>query len=421
MSPLDFSHAAELDALDPLRDLRCEFHVPVRRDGSPAIYLCGHSLGLQPKAAASIVAQELERWAEDGVEAHFRSERPWVSYHERLAPGLARLAGAQPTEVVAMNSLTVNLHLMLASFYRPQGKRTKILIERRAFPSDRYAVASQLRWHGIDPQSGLIEIGSLDEHGALVTDEICTAIERHAEELALVLLPGVQYLTGQLLDMRTITACAHHQGCLAGFDLAHAIGNVPLHLHAWGADFAVWCSYKYLNAGPGAIGGCFVHARHGEDKRLPRLCGWWGHDKAERFAMPPEFHPISGAEGWQVSNPPILSAAPLLASLELFERAGIDALHRKSQQLSAYMEQLLRATAEDLAEVLTPPAPHRGCQLSIRLRREPREARAVHEQLVASGVICDWRQPDVIRVAPVPLYNTFTDVAAFVEALTAFR
>lgn len=415
----DRTVAEKLDAADPLAPLRAKFHLPLGPDGSPRVYFCGHSLGLAPKRAAAIVTEELEAWAREGVAGHFTGPRPWVAYHEQLTQGFAELAGAQPIEVVAMNSLTVNLHLLLAGFYRPTRARHKILIEARAFPSDRYAVASQIRHHGFDPAEGLVEIAPRAGEDVLRTEDICEHIERHGAEIAVVLLPGVQYLSGQLLDMQAITACAHRQGCLVGFDLAHAIGNVPLNLHDWDVDFAAWCGYKYLNGGPGAIGGCFVHERHAHAD-LPRFAGWWGHDKATRFDMPQAFSPLPGAEGWQISNPPILSAAPLLASLELFEAAGMAALRRKSLDLTAYLVALLREHVYEAVSILTPDeADARGCQLSLRLNRAPHEARAIHDALTDRGMVCDWREPDVIRVAPVPLYNTFTEVWDFVAALKA--
>jgi kynureninase len=416
-SPLDRSYAEQQDRADTLASLRGEFHLPVRADGSPVVYLCGHSLGLQPKRTATVVQEELDAWARLGVEGHFTGARPWVSYHELLTPALATLAGALPHEVVAMNTLTVNLHLMLASFYRPQGARNKIVIEKRAFSSDRYAVAAHLAQRGIDPGDALVE---LEPRNGLIfdTDAVCEYIERHASEIATVLLPGVQYLTGQCFDMARITAVARRAGCSVGYDLAHAMGNVPLRLHDWDVDFAAWCGYKYLNGGPGAIGGCFVHERHARAFDLPRLAGWWGHDKTSRFAMPEQFVPLPGAEGWQLSNPSIFAAAPLIASLELFERAGVTALRAKSLQLTAYLEHLLQSWLPNDVAILTPSATEaRGCQLSLRVLRPASEARALHDRLSRDGYLGDWREPDVIRVAPVPLYNSFTDVWEFVRAL----
>jgi kynureninase len=331
---------------------------------------------------------------------------------------LAHLTGALPIEVVAMNSLTVNLHLMLATFYRPTAERYKILIEQQAFSSDRYAVASQIARHGFDPADALLAAGSGDDFGALRTDAVCELIEREGARIATIVLPGVQYLSGQWLDMRAIAECARRQGCVVGFDLAHAVGNVPLQLHDWNADFAVWCGYKYLNGGPGATAGCFVHERHARNFDLPRFAGWWGHDKSSRFEMPARFQPLPGAEGWQISNPPILSTAPLIASVELFERAGMRALRAKSVLLTSYLESLLAAQLREAVTIITPSERDaRGCQLSLRLRRSAQIARAVHKTLSERGFICDWREPDVIRVAPVPMYNTFAEVWDFVEAL----
>ncbi len=410
--------ARELDAADPLGALRARFHIPRRADGSPCAYFCGHSLGLAPRRAADIVNEELAAWAQRGVEGHFDSDRPWTTYHERLTAPLAELAGALRSEVVAMNTLTVNLHLMLASFYRPAGQRRRILIEQRAFSSDRYAVDSQIRLHGLDPEVALLQIGPRPGESGIRTEDVCALLEREGQTIATVLLSGVQYLSGQLFDMATIADCARQQGCVVGFDLAHAIGNVPLQLHDWNVDFAVWCGYKYLNGGPGAIAGCFVHERHAHSFDLPRLAGWWGHDTGTRFAMPEAFQPQAGAAGWQISNMPILSAAPLLASLELFSEAGMAALRRKSLQLTAYLETLLHANLGDDVTLLTPSDPlARGCQLSLRLRRSSAEAKATHGALVRDGFICDWREPDVIRVAPVPLYNTFAELQQFVTAL----
>ena len=408
--------AAALDARDPLAPFAAEFHHPLDAAGGRAIYLCGHSLGLQPRAAAACVERELAVWRDRAVLGHHEGAQPWIRYHERFATALGDLCGAMPTEVVAMNSLTVNLHLMLVSFFQPTPARNRILIERPAFPSDRYAVASQLAFHGLDPDAHLIEVAPRAGEDCLRTEDLLAAIERNGEQLALVLLPGVQYLTGQCLDVAPIAAAAHASGARIGLDLAHAIGNTPLRLHDWDVDFAVWCSYKYLNGGPGAIGGCFVHERHARRIDLPRFAGWWGHDPATRFAMPADFAPIAGAQGWQLSNPPVLAAAPLLASLDLFQRAGVGRLRAKSLELTA----TLRRSLEELLprerlEILTPrdPAAH-GCQLSLRLRPGGRRA---FERLTAAGVIADWREPDVLRLAPTPAYNSFSDVRRAAIAL----
>jgi kynureninase len=411
--------AAALDAADELREFRARFRLPLAADGRPAIYFCGNSLGPQPVDAAARVHEILDDWARLGVRGHHDGDRAWLPYHERFAAPLARLAGARPHEVVLMNTLTVNLHLLMVSFYRPDARRRRVLIERGAFPSDRYAVVSQLQLHGCDPADALIEVGPRDGEALLRTDDVLAAIERAGDTLALVLLPGVQYLTGQVLDMAAITAAGRRSGAAVGWDLAHAIGNVPLELHDWDADFAVWCSYKYLCGGPGAIAGAYVHERHGRDASLPRLAGWWGHDKATRFAMGPEFRPIPGAEGWQLSNGPILSMAPLVAALELFDGAGIARLRRKSLALGDYARHLLAARLGDRIQVVTPADEFRGCQLSLRLTRGVEAARRTFARLDAAGVIGDWREPDVIRLAPAPLYNTFDEVERCVAALDA--
>jgi kynureninase len=419
VKPADLhARAQQLDAADTLAPMRGRFALPRDPKGEPLIYLCGHSLGLAPLAARRLVHEELQDWEQLGVEGHHRSRRPWIDYAELLQAGLAQLAGAEPAEVVAMNALTTNLHLLLASFYRPQGRRRRILIERGAFPSDRHAVVSQLGWHGLDAQDALLEVDP--DPGSLLVDEarLEELLRQRGDEVALVLWPGVQYLTGQRFDLARIARAAHAAGALCGFDLAHSIGNTPLALHDDGADFAVWCSYKYLNAGPGAIGGAFVHSRH-QRAALPGLAGWWGHNRATRFQMGAEFAPSAGAAGWQVSNPPILSTAPLLASLQIFEAAGMQALQAKSQAMNALLLEGLRA--HDAAiESITPLDPaRRGCQLSLRLRAGRDAGRRVFEALAEQGVVADWREPDILRFAPVPLYNSFGEVARFGELLGA--
>jgi len=415
------------DAADPLRGLRERFALPLDERGAPLVYLCGHSLGLQPLAARELVIEELDEWAQRGVEAHEHARRPWVPYHENLRGGLAALTGADLSEVVAMNSLTVNLHLMFASFYRPAGERRRILIEAGAFSSDRHAVASQIAWHGLDPQDNLLELAPAAGADLIEERAIEALLAEHGREIALVWWPGVQFRTGQAFDIARIARAAHAHGCLAGFDLAHSIGNTPLALHDSAADFAVWCSYKYLNAGPGAIGGCFVHQRHtgalpqtAHRGALPgaRLAGWWGHEADTRFLMEAQFHAAAGADSWQVSNPPILAAAPLVASLALFAAAGMERLRAKSSALTGFLEELLRPLAPRV-QIITPREPAaRGCQLSLRIAGGAAEGRRVFERLREAGVICDWRTPDIIRVAPVPLYNRFEDVAHFAERLT---
>ncbi len=397
-------------------NFRERFAIPTGDGGEPLTYLCGNSLGLQPLRATQLVNEELEDWRRLAVEGHFEARRPWMPYHEQLAGPLARLVGARPGEVVAMNSLTVNLHLMMVSFFRPSADRTRIVIERGAFPSDRHAVASQLAFHGLDPAEHLVELTPRDGEHLLREDDVEATLVRDGERIAMVLLPGVQYYTGQYLDIGRLTAAAHARGCVVGVDLAHAAGNLPLALHDWGPDFAVWCHYKYCNAGPGAVGGCFVHERHAEAFDRPRFAGWWGHDKSTRFKMGPAFVPMAGAEGWQVSNPPILSLAPLIASLEIFDEAGMEPLRARSIQLTGVLERLLDKRVGDRIETITPREPERrGCQLSLRLRTG--DGRAVHKHLVEEGIVCDWREPDVIRVAPVPLYNTAEDIERFVGVL----
>jgi kynureninase len=410
--------AAARDAADPLRCLAAEFLHPVDGEGRNLVYLCGHSLGLQPKSASRYLNEELGEWQRLAVLGHHTGRRPWIGYHERVAASLAVLAGADESEVVAMNSLTVNLHLMMVSFFRPRGARSKILIEKCAFPSDRYAVASQLAFHGLDAARHLVEVEPRAGERTLRTEDVVRCIEEHGAGLELVLLPSVQYLTGQALDLPALIAAARRTGAHVGLDLAHGIGNVPLHLHDWDVDFAVWCSYKYLNAGPGAIGGCFVHDRHARRTDLPRFAGWWGHDPQTRFQMGPEFEPSAGAAGWQVSNPPVLALAPLLASLEIFDRAGISRLREKSIALTGRLQALIETRLPGRVEIVTPrDSGARGCQLSLRILRTPADARRCFDRLTAAGVIGDWREPDVLRLAPIPSYNSFADVHAAVDAL----
>jgi kynureninase len=418
---LEREHARALDAADPLRSWRARFLLPAAdEDSEPLVYLCGHSLGLQPRLAESCVREVLTDWATLGVEGHFAGRHPWVAYHERLTAPLARLVGAHDGEVVAMNTLTVNLHLLLVSFYRPAGGRTALMIEQSAFPSDRYAAWSQVRFHGLDPDRDLIEIAPRAGEDCLRTEDIVERLECDGARIATVLLPGIQYVTGQLLDLRAIARAARRAGCTVGFDLAHAIGNVELSLHDAEADFAVWCSYKYLNGGPGAIGGAFVHERHAQRRDLPRFAGWWGHDKASRFEMGPEFVALPGPEGWQLSNPPVLAMAPLIASLEYFDAAGLPALRAKSIALTGYLESLLRERLEDLVRVITPAVPEaRGAGLSLRLATSRERASAVFEGLRRRGIVTDWREPATIRVAPVPFYNGYEDTWRFVDALCA--
>jgi kynureninase len=418
--------ARERDAADPLRGFRARFALPRDERGAQVVYLSGHSLGLAPLAARELLSQELDEWSRLAVQAHEHGRRPWVPYHENLTAGLAALTGARPGEVVAMNSLTVNLHLMLASFYRPAGRRTRILIESGAFSSDRHAVASQIAWHGLDPATHLMELAPRAGEDTVAEAAIEACLAEHGDEIALVLWPGVQFRTGQAFDLARIARAAHERGCVMGFDLAHSVGNTPLSLHDSGADFAVWCSYKYLNGGPGAIGGCFIPERHAQAQSRTRhsggvpgarLAGWWGHELETRFLMEPQFRAADGVSAWQISNPPILSATPLIASLAIFMEAGMSRLRTKSVALTDFMDTQV-ARLEPKVHIITPRASAaRGCQLSIRIAGTPERGRAAFDALLERGVVCDWRTPDIIRVAPVPLYNRFEDVALFVQAL----
>jgi len=407
------SFAVEMDSRDPLAGFREKFHIPFGPDGRPSVYLCGHSLGLQPKNARVYIEEELEDWARLGVEAHFHGRHPWMPYHRQLTDQMAEIVGAKPLEVVVMNSLTVNLHLMMVSFYRPTQTRHKIVVEAGAFPSDQYAFSSQIRFHGFDPATSLIELTPRPGEADIRQEDIDSLLEGEGAAIALVLLGGVNYATGQLFDMKAITRAGHAQGCIVGFDLAHAAGNVLLQMHNWDVDFAVWCNYKYLNGGPGCAGGCFVHERHARAFDVPRFAGWWGHDQEIRFLMGPDFQPMAGAEGWQLSNPSIMSMVPLRASLEIFAEAGMQPLRVKSESLTGYLEFLLDQQTREGFSVLTPREPNRrGAQLSIRIHRG---GRFICDQLVDQGILCDWREPDILRVAPVPLYNTYHDVYQFVE------
>ncbi len=420
--------AQERDARDPLRHFRDRFFIPARRD---CIYLCGNSLGLQPKTAEAALKQELEHWKAHGVEGHFRGDMPWMDYHKFLTGQSAHVVGAKPEEVVVMNTLTTNLHLMMVSFYRPTSERFKIIMEAGAFPSDQYAVESQVKWHGYPPESAIVEVQPRAGEDTLRTEDIRATIAEHGAQTALVLFGGVNYFTGQLFDMQAITEAAHGVGAYAGFDLAHAAGNAHLKLHDWGADFAVWCSYKYLNSGPGGPSGVFVHERHGRNPELPRFAGWWGQDESERFLMRKGFHPMPGAAGWQLSNAQIFSFAVHKASLDIFYEATMPALRQKSIQLTGYLEELLHALpgAAGRFRIITPADPAaRGCQLSIYTEQGGQQ---LYDYLTGHGVVCDWREDNlsgkqlpageagVIRVAPTPLYNTFEEVYRFVELLGA--
>ena len=418
----DESFTHQLDAEDSLREFREKFHLPVGVDGKPLIYLAGNSLGLMPKAARQIVEQELDDWAKLAVDAHLDGATPWYSYHETLREPTARLVGAKPNEVVCMNSLTVNLHLMMATFYRPTKSRFKILMEEPAFPSDTYAIKSQIVHHGFDPKEALVLARPREGEFAVRHDDIEAALDKYGEQIAVVLIAGVNFFTGQLFDIEKITAAAQKRGITVGIDLAHAVGNVPLALHDWNVDFAVWCSYKYLNAGPGAAAGAFVHERHAINRDLPRLAGWWGNDPATRFRMhlEPNFVPVPSADSWAVSNPPIFSMAPLRASLAIFHEAGgMEALRVKSIKLTGYLQFLLEQAPSKFFTVITPRDTNaRGCQLSILVREHPKK---LFDKLETAGVKCDFREPNVIRVAPTPLYNTFHEVWIFAKVLAEHR
>ncbi len=417
---LSSQHALALDQADALPTLRAQFHIPQHEGGEQA-YFVGNSLGLQPRGVRAEVVDVLDKWSMEAVEGHFRGNSQWMLYHQLMREPLGRIVGAQPEEVVAMNSLTANLHLMMVSFYRPTSERPAILIEAGSFPSDRYAVESQIAFHGYDPATDLIEVEPDQPGGVFSMEAIAQAISEHGPRLALVLWPGVQYRTGQAFDVAEITRLAHAQGAVCGVDLAHAVGNIPLALHDSNVDFAVWCHYKYLNSGPGAVGGCFVHERHARSA-VPRFAGWWGHDAATRFQMGPDFQPTPGAEGWQLSNPPILALAPLRASLDLFDKVGMEALRAKSLRLTGYLESLIKQRLSDTLEVLTPAnSDDRGCQLSIRVRGGRDQGRALFDHLAANGVLGDWREPDVIRISPAPLYNTHHDILRFADGVDAWR
>jgi kynureninase len=414
----DERFALQLDADDPLRDFREKFHLPLGKDGKPLIYFAGNSLGLMPKAARAIVEEELDNWAKLGVDAHHATGTPWYTYHQALREPTARLLGGKPLEVICMNSLTVNLHLMMATFYRPTKSRFKILMEEPAFPSDTYAIKTQVAHRGLDPKEALVLARPRNNEFTIRIEDIIDLIEKDADQLALVMLAGVNFFTGQLFGIEKITAAARKRDIVVGFDLAHAIGNVPLSLHDWNVDFAVWCSYKYLNAGPGGVAGAFVHERHATNRKLPRLAGWFGNDPNTRFRLhlEPEFIPVASADGWQISNPPIFAMAPLRASLAIFDDAGgMEALRAKSIRLTGYLEFLLTENGSRKFTVITPRNPgERGCQLSILAHEHPKE---LLKELEAAGVKCDFREPNVIRVAPTPLYNAFHEVWRFARIL----
>jgi len=414
--------AKDLDARDPLNKFRERFYIPLI-NGKECIYFTGNSLGLQPKTTQELVLNELEDWANYGVEGHLHARNPWLNYHEMFPALLSKIIGATPAEIVVMNQLTVNLHLLMTTFYRPVTSRYKIICESKAFPSDQYAMASQVRMHGYDPQATIIEVSPPEGSHIIATEDIINAIQLHGDSVALVLFSGVNYYNGQVFCMQSIAKAAHDAGAYCGFDLAHAAGNVQLKMHDWNADFACWCSYKYLNSGPGGGAGIFIHERHIINSDLIRLAGWWGHDKASRFKMQKDFIPIPTAEGWQLSNAPVLSMAAHKASLDIFEEAGMEMLIEKSRLLSNYLwyvlEEINRQSEVKLMEIITPvPEAERGCQVSMLMLRNGKET---FEALKKHGVLADWREPNVIRVAPVPLYNTFEDVLRFGELVSSMQ
>ena len=408
---IDKSFSEELDQKDRLKNYRDLFFIPKNKKGNELIYFCGNSLGLQPKKTKEYIIQEIDDWKTFAVEGHFHAKNPWLPYHELLSVSYSKLIGAKASEVIAMNTLTVNLHLMMVSFYRPKKNKFKVLIEKDAFPSDIYAVESQIKFHGYKVEDALIKLKPRKGEYFIRQQDIEKIIKENSDEIALILIGGVNYYTGQLFDMQKITKIGHDNGIVVGFDLAHAIGNVKLELHKWGVDFAVWCSYKYLNSGPGAIAGAYINKRF-HSHELPRFTGWWGHNKKERFLMDDKFKPIKSAEGWQLSNPPIFSLAPVLSSLSIFDQVGMDALLKKSKLLTDYLEFLINSIENKNIEVID--VPMRGCQLSVRVKSYDKK---LFNNLTENGVVADWREPDVIRIAPVPLYNTFTDAFNFYQIL----
>jgi len=409
---LDF--AKQLDGRDPLKEVRNKFHIPKDNNGKDWLYFTGNSLGLQPKVTADYIQQELKDWANLGVEGHFEAKNPWLHYHEYLTDNMAKIVGAKPKEVVVMNTLTTNLHLLMVSFYSPTKTKYKIVIESDAFPSDRYAVQSQLKFHGFS-ENDLIEWKPRRGEELLNIEDLETIIDKQGDEIAMLLIGGVNYYTGQFLDIKRIAEIGHSKNCIVGIDLAHGAGNIQPNLHDSGVDFAAWCTYKYLNSGPGSLAGLFVHERHADNKDLPRFAGWWNHNKETRFNMRMPFDVMEGAEGWQLSNPPILSMAAIKASLDLFEELGMDALREKSEKLTGYFEFLINQIETDRIRIITPKNPkERGCQLSIQVKNADK---SLHQKLMDHHIITDWREPDVIRCAPVPMYNSFEDVYQMVSIL----
>ena len=409
------AYAKQLDREDPLSYLRKEFHIPRDKNGKEWLYFTGNSLGLQPKTTSKYIKQELDDWANFGVEGHFEAKNPWLSYHELLTDKMAKIVGAKPVEVVVMNTLTTNLHLLMVSFYQPTKTKYKIIIESDAFPSDRYAVQSQLSFHGFDPDEALIEWKPKEGKELLELEDLKSILDVHGDEVALLLIGGVNYYTGQYLDIKKIAELGHAKDCMVGIDLAHGAGNIQPNLHDSCVDFAAWCTYKYLNSGPGSLSGLFVHEKHAQRKDLPRFAGWWNHNKETRFNMRQPFDVMEGAEGWQLSNPPILSMAAIKASLDIFEKVGMDALLKKSKQLTGFFEYLIHQIASDTIKIITPAHPNeRGCQLSLQVKNADKN---LHRKLTENNIITDWREPDVIRCAPVPMYTSFEDVYCMVKTL----
>ena len=409
------AYAKQLDREDPLSYLRKEFHIPRDKNGKEWLYFTGNSLGLQPKTTSKYIKQELDDWANFGVEGHFEAKNPWLSYHELLTDKMAKIVGAKPIEVVVMNTLTTNLHLLMVSFYQPSKTKYKIIIESDAFPSDRYAVQSQLSFHGFDPEEALIEWKPKEGKELLELEDLKSILDSQGDEVALLLIGGVNYYTGQYLDIKKIAELGHAKKCMVGIDLAHGAGNIQPNLHDSSIDFAAWCTYKYLNSGPGSLSGLFVHEKHAQRKDLPRFAGWWNHNKETRFNMRQPFDVMEGAEGWQLSNPPILSMAAIKASLDIFEKVGMDALLKKSKQLTGFFEYLIHQIASDTIKIITPAHPNeRGCQLSLQVKNADKN---LHRKLTENNIITDWREPDVIRCAPVPMYTSFEDVYCMVKTL----
>ena len=408
-------YAKQLDREDSLSYLRDEFHIPRDKHGKEWLYFTGNSLGLQPKITSKYIRQELDDWANFGVEGHFEAKNPWLSYHELLTDNMAKIVGAKPIEVVVMNTLTTNLHLLMVSFYQPTKTKYKIIIESDAFPSDRYAVQSQLSFHGFDPDEALVEWSPKEGKELLELEDLKSILDSQGDEVALLLIGGVNYYTGQYLDIKKITELGHAKDCIVGIDLAHGAGNIQPNLHDSGVDFAAWCTYKYLNSGPGSLSGLFVHEKHAQRKDLPRFAGWWNHNKETRFNMRQPFDVMKGAEGWQLSNPPILSMAAIKASLDIFEKVGMDVLLKKSKKLTGFFEFLIHQIASDTIKIITPAHPNeRGCQLSLQVKNADKN---LHRKLTENNIITDWREPDVIRCAPVPMYTSFEDVYHMVKTL----